>query len=300
MSGPLRIAVVGAGRMGRVHLDACARAAGVRAVAVVDPVAGVRAELARAGLAVHGTVEELLAAGGFDAALVAAPSDLHLALVSQLADAGLAILCEKPIGVRADDAREAAAQVGRAGVVLQVGYWRRFVPALVELRRRILAGELGPVSLVSCYQWDERPPSGDFEARSGGIAIDMGVHEFDQLRWLTGQEVEAVAAAGGAETAAALATMSGGTIGFVSLGRRFPQPDSCWAEAIGPLGHVRTPFMWGAEGEAVFRAAIAAQLEAFAAALPAGRPGGAGGEDAIAALEAAERAAAVLTRARTP
>src|SRR6202011_3950340 len=84
----------------------------------------------------------------------------------------------------------------------------------------------------------------------------------------------------------------------ISLGRRFPQADSCWLEVFGTDGYERVEFMWGAEGDQVFRAAIAAQLEAFAGAVRGGDPVGATGQDAIAALTAAELAAEALADGR--
>jgi myo-inositol 2-dehydrogenase/D-chiro-inositol 1-dehydrogenase len=304
MSEIVRLALVGAGRMGRVHLQAAERARGVDVTAVVDPVDAARAALAATGMRTHPSVEELLAAGGFDAAVVAAPSELHVELVRVLATKGFPVLCEKPCGLSAEDVRAAAEAADAAGTLLQVGYWRRFVPALGRLRARIGDGGLGEVSFVSSYQWDEHPPSAAFRATSGGIVLDMGVHEFDQLRWLTGQEIgrleaAAVVASDGAESAGFIAELSGGAIGVASLGQRFGLPDSCWVEVIGTRGHAREPFMWGAEGERVFLDAIAAQLEAFARAIGSGSTGPAAtAEDAIAALEAAERAAEALAGAR--
>jgi myo-inositol 2-dehydrogenase/D-chiro-inositol 1-dehydrogenase len=292
--------------MGRVHLEALACSDAVAPVAVVEPVEELRAAATAAGLAGYADLDAALTAGGFDAVLVVAPSDLHAELVERIAAAGLPILCEKPCGVTAAEARAAAAAAERAGVPLQIGYWRRFVPELMELRARIGAGDLGAVSLVSCWQWDRDPPSPAFRARSGGIAVDMGVHELDQLRWLTGQEIEDIVAVPGPpgptpedpDHAGVLARLSGGTIGMIALGRRFPILDSCWAEVIGTDDHVRVPFMWGAEGDRAFRAALRAQAEAFAAAVRHGAPPpGAGGEDAARALEAAERVSAALAQA---
>jgi myo-inositol 2-dehydrogenase/D-chiro-inositol 1-dehydrogenase len=292
----LPLAIVGGGRMGRLHLRACRHAPGVRPVAVVDPDPAARDALAGDGVAALASVEEMLAAAAPRAALVAAPSDQHRDLVAALTGAGLPVLCEKPCGVTAADVREAAATAERSGVLLQVGYWRRFVPALARLRERIAAGELGAVSLIACNQWDEHPPPEEFRLHSGGIAVDMGVHELDQLRWLTGQEIERVTALAGdleggpedPDTAAALVALSGGTLGVATLGRRFGQPDSCWLEALGSGGYAREQFMWAQDGERVFLAALAAQLEAFAAAVADGRPRGAGGADAVAAMTAAE------------
>jgi myo-inositol 2-dehydrogenase / D-chiro-inositol 1-dehydrogenase len=299
----LRVAVVGAGRMGRLHLDACRRVPGMTAVAVVDPAARAREEAGRGEVSVYAAPDELLSAGGVDAVVIAAPSDLHRELVSVVARAGLPMLCEKPCGVTSADARAGASAAREAGVVLQIGYWRRFVPGLVELRARIAAGELGDISLVSCHQWDRNPPSQQFRAHSGGIIVDMGVHEFDQMRWLTGQEIERIVALpSGLATdlpedpdgAAVAIRLSAGTLGFASLGRRFPRPDSCWLEVIGTAGHVHDRFMWAEQGDRVFRDALDAQLAAFAAAVAGEGQRGAGGDDAVAALAAAEHATAAL------
>ena len=302
---PVRIALVGAGRMGRVHLRALGEAHSVTAVAVVDPVAAVRDELAATGLRVHADVDDLLEAGGFDAVLIAAPTDLHGDLVATFAAAQVPILCEKPCGVTAAETREATNAAAEAGVVLQIGYWRRFVPELAELRGRIRAGALGELSLVQCWQWDEQPPSPAFRARSGGILVDMGVHELDQIRWLTGQEVEEISAVassvtdgapvpGDPDTVQAQARLSAGAIATVSLGRTFPPGDSCWVEVMGTRGHARCEFMSGPDGDRVFLDALVAQLEAFAVAVRGGEQRGATGEDAVRAIDAAQRATAAL------
>ncbi|MGZ4482593.1 MAG: Gfo/Idh/MocA family protein [Gaiellales bacterium] len=299
----LRVAIVGAGRMGQLHLDACRRVPGMAAVAVVDPSERVRHELGQGELRVHADPHELLSAGGVDAVVIAAPSDLHRELVATFAGAVLPMLCEKPCGVSVDDARAGAATARRAGVCLQIGYWRRFVPGLVDLRARIAAGELGDISLVSCHQWDHDPPPAEFRAHSGGIAVDMGVHEFDQMRWLTGQDIERIVALpsqpdpdspGDPDSAVMAIRLSGGALGFASLGRRFPRPDSCWLEVVGTDGHVQDRFMWAERGDRVFRQALEAQLAAFAAAVADGCRRGADGDDAVAALAAAERATAAL------
>jgi myo-inositol 2-dehydrogenase/D-chiro-inositol 1-dehydrogenase len=302
---PVRIAVVGAGRMGRVHIEVLGQSRRARPVAVVDPVAAVRDAVAAGGLAAHATVEELLAAGGFDAVLIAAPTDLHASLVTTLAAARIPILCEKPCGTSTEEALVAARAVEAAGTLLQVGYWRRFVPELAALRERVARGELGEITLVASHQWDEHPQSAAFRAHSGGIAVDMGVHEFDQVRWLLGQEFEKVAAmpagAAGADagpadpdSAVVLARLSGGTAASITLGRHFGQQDSCWFEIFGRDGYERCAFMWGADGERAFLAALAAQADAFADAVRGGERRGAGAADAVAALTTAGRVAEAL------
>jgi myo-inositol 2-dehydrogenase / D-chiro-inositol 1-dehydrogenase len=298
---PVRVAVIGAGRMGRTHLRALARARGVNAAAAVDPVDAIRRELEREGVRAWPSVDELLDAGGFDAVLIAAPTDLHLELVTRFAGAGLSILCEKPCGLHADETSRAVRAAADANVLLQVGYWRRFVPALVAIRDRLAAGAYGVPMLVSCWQWDAEPPAASFRERSGGILHDMGVHEFDQLRWLTGREIDdvsAFAAAPDADSATALVRLDDGTAAVVSLGRVFPHGDCCWLELMGTRGHVRERFMWGDDGAGVFEDALVAQAEAFADTVRGEPPRGAAGEDAIRAIDAADRAARSLSAAR--
>jgi myo-inositol 2-dehydrogenase/D-chiro-inositol 1-dehydrogenase len=292
---PLRVAVVGAGRMGRVHLQALALTERLVATAIVDPDPAAR----DLGLTQFTDADALLAAGGFDAALIAAPTKLHLELVRRFAAAAVPVLCEKPCGLTAEDAGAAAAAAEAAGTVLQIGYWRRFVPALRELRARLASGSLGEPMLVICHQWDEDPPAPGFREHSGGIAIDMAVHEIDQARWLLGQEFGDVSAAGATDddpdTAVAVGRLSGGALATLTLGCRFPAGDSCWAELFATGGYERVEFMSGATAQQAFVSALAAQAEGFADTVAGGERAGAGGDDAVAALRVAEQIAAALS-----
>ena len=299
-----KLGLAGAGRMGRNHLRAIAASDEVRITAVAEPVESARAALAEAetDLALYPDLDSMLSAGGFDAVLVCVPSDFHLATVKRLVTAGMPILCEKPVGVTAADAREAAELTSRAGLPFQIGFWRRFVPSLKQLRERIAAGELGGIYLVACFQWDGQPPGAYFRTHSGGIFIDMGVHEFDQARWLTGQEfgdisslfcgVAAEPWPGDPESAQAMAELSGGTTALVSLGRRYPLGDVCKVEVYGTKDAEECRFLWPPTADESFFGALRLQAESFARHVRGGPLEGAGGQDAAAALETAERAAA--------
>jgi myo-inositol 2-dehydrogenase/D-chiro-inositol 1-dehydrogenase len=291
--------------MGQTHLRALHASTRARVVAIAEPAAGTRATLDAPGVTIHSGLDAMLDAGGLDGVLVAAPSDRHLAAVERLAAAGLPILCEKPCGVTAEQARAAARIATRSGIKLQVAYWRRFVPALRDLRYRMLNGDMGGLYFVACHQWDGAPPPVSFRARSGGIFIDMGVHEFDQLRWLTGQEITALHTVasnvpgedkvpGDAESAQALCALSAGSAGLVALGRRFPAGDICRVEVFGTSGAEDCRFLGPPDGDAVFLHALCAQAEGFID-LVDGKPAqGATAEDAVAALTAAEQASRVL------
>ena len=297
--------LVGAGRMGRTHMRALADSDVLRVVAVADPLERARAAVEAPGIAVHADLAGMLGAGGLDGVLIASSSDMHLAGIGELAAAGIPILCEKPCGLTSRQGQEAAGLAAAAKVPLQVAYWRRFVPSLRKLKTRIVAGELGDLYLAACYQWDEQPPAPSFRTRSGGIFMDMAVHEFDQIRWLSGQEIEglhAVAARtlsdppvpGDAESAQVLCALSGGATGLVSLGRRFPLGDVCKVEVFGTMNAEECRFLWPPSADQAFLEALRLQAESFVRWVGGAAAEGASALDAVAALEAAERASRIF------
>jgi myo-inositol 2-dehydrogenase/D-chiro-inositol 1-dehydrogenase len=306
---PFNLGLIGAGRMGQNHLKAIAGSELVRITAIAEPVEATRTGLASQGARLYPDVDSMLEAGGLDGVLVCAPSDHHLETVRRLVAAGLPILCEKPLGITASEAREAAKLAANASLPLQIGFWRRFVPMLRRLKERIAAGELGSIYAIACFQWDGQPPGAYFRTHSGGIFVDMGVHEFDQARWLSGQEfgpstslASGIAAEpwpGDPESAHALAELSGGTTALISLGRRFPLGDVCKVEVFGTKDWVDCRFLWPPDADETFFEALRVQAESFARHARGEPREGAGGEDAAAALEAAERSASGFAKAGT-
>ena len=300
---PFRLGLVGAGRMGRTHLRALAGSEQVAVTAIAEMSAAARAAVSAPGVTLHASTAEMLETAALDGVLIAAPTDQHGAIIAEVAAHGLPVLCEKPCGLTAAAARASARAAAVAGVPLQVAYWRRFVPGLQRLHDQIAAGELGTIHLITCYQWDEQPPPAAFRAHSGGIAIDMGVHEFDQLRWLTGQDISRLAtvASGPApegiadvDGAQVIATLSGGATGFVSLGRYYPAGDAVWAEVFGTRGAERCDVIDPAEGERAQLQALRRQAESFAGFARGAPCAGATADDAIAALAAAEQVTAAI------
>src|ERR1700678_3532647 len=296
-SGPeFRIGIIGAGRMGRTHLTTTTGSPLVTVAGVVEPDARNR-ELV-SGVPVFATLDDLLAATAIDGALIAAPTDRHVAVLGQVMAAGIPVLCEKPCGLTVAQASENAYLAEQTGLVLQVAYWRRFVPDLVALRKRILDGELGEILAVNCSQWDQAPPSEAFRTSSGGIYADMGVHEFDQIRWLTGQDFLSVHAAeagaqdGDPDCAQLVAELDGGSTAMISLGRWYPAGDSVKVEVYGTKGAAQSWFLHPVGGEAVFHQALRLQVEDFAALVRSGAGSGARAADAVAALKIAELARA--------
>jgi myo-inositol 2-dehydrogenase/D-chiro-inositol 1-dehydrogenase len=293
-----RLGLVGAGRMGRNHLEAIKDSARISLAAVTEPRDDVRLALAGEGYEVFVTLEEMLDETELDGVVVAVPTGHHLALVRQLMAAGMAVLCEKPCGINVGEAQECARSAAEADCLLQVAYWRRFVPGLQALRDAIGSGALGEILAVNCYQWDATPPPIQFRDASGGIFLDMGVHEFDQVRWLTGQEFttlkavssELAASAGDPDCGQLVAKLDGGTTAVVSLGRWHPDGDSCKVEVFGTSGSESVWFLRPDGGDAVFRNALRLQAEDFARAVAGAPGGGATVDDAVVALSVASRA----------
>ncbi len=282
----------------------------VAIVAVAEPVDALRdAAVAEFDVIGHATLDEMLASDGIDGVLIVTPSDSHVEVITQVAAAGLPILCEKPCGVNAEDTRRAQSIVRDAGVALQIGYWRRFVPSLELLREGIESGHFGDVLTLSCLQWDGEPPSSAFRARSGGVFIDMGVHEFDQARWLTGSDFTTMSAfaspaisdpdvSDDPDSAQVLCDTTSGATVLVSLGRHYSGGDMASVEVFGSKDHVLSVFLDPDDGERAQLEALVRQARSFAEYATGGPCRGASVEDAIAALDAAGRAAAQLAERR--
>jgi myo-inositol 2-dehydrogenase/D-chiro-inositol 1-dehydrogenase len=285
-----------------MHLQALTDSEALQIVTIVEPseAARVAAAAIDSRPTVYAELDQALDAGGFEGVMIVAPTPLHSRLVAACAARGLPILCEKPCGRSIAEIDAASTAVADAGVMLQIGYWRRFVPELVALRDRAHSGEFGDILQVVCFQWDGEPPGDAFRAASGGIVVDMGVHELDQIRWLTGSDLRdsaCVAAAGPVQGDVDCATVTleleRGGVAVVSLGRYFPHGDVVWLELMGTRDHARVEILWG-EGK-TWHAALRAQAEDFARCVSTGEPShGATAADARRALELAANVQALI------
>jgi scyllo-inositol 2-dehydrogenase (NAD+) len=191
---PLRVGLVGAGRAGAVHAGNLAEY-GPRAevAAVVDERPDAAEALAgRFGAAAHANLEKALDA--VDAVVISAPTFAHRDLAVRAAGAGKHVFCEKPMALTVAECDEMIAAAEATGVVLQIGFMRRFQPEFMEARRRIEAGEIGePMVIKSLTRGPGLPPpwAWDIE-RSNGMLAEVNSHDFDCVRWLAGAEIERV------------------------------------------------------------------------------------------------------------
>jgi myo-inositol 2-dehydrogenase/D-chiro-inositol 1-dehydrogenase len=193
--GILHIGVIGAGRIGALHAHNLRQLPTVDEVSISDSdEARVRGLADSIDVGIAQTVPELLER--VDGVVVATPTAAHARLTLAAVEAGVPVLCEKPISLDLATTDQVLATVARAGVALQVGFQRRFDPAFVEARRRVAAGDLGRVYLARMAAHDAEPPPESYLPASGGIFLDLHIHDFDAVRWLTGQDIVEVYADG--------------------------------------------------------------------------------------------------------
>jgi inositol 2-dehydrogenase len=252
MSERIRVALIGAGPMGRHHCRTLASNPDVQLVAVADlngEAARAAASLSPGALATDD--RSLFADPSIRAIVVTTPNDTHAALIRDAANAGKHVFCEKPLARDLASADEALAAVATAGVKLQLGFQRRFDPAYRRARATIADGELGAVELVMSTTRDPAPPSVDYMRQSGGLFTDTLIHDVDSVRYLTGQEIVAASTAAAAlflppdgrgegfvDTAITTLRLQSGALAVVTNTLRAAYGYEVAAEVLGERGKV--------------------------------------------------------------
>ena len=191
----LNIGVIGAGRIGKLHANNLVnRIPRANLVAVSDVYLQGAQELAES-LGVKDAYQDyhdILNRKDIDAVLICAPTDMHSPISIEAARAGKHIFCEKPIDHDLGKIQEVLDEVKKAGVKYQVGFNRRFDRNFKKVRERVQNGDIGEVHIVKVTSRDPAPPPAEYVKSSGGIFMDMTIHDFDMVRYLTGSEVEEV------------------------------------------------------------------------------------------------------------
>jgi myo-inositol 2-dehydrogenase/D-chiro-inositol 1-dehydrogenase len=207
MKEKMNVGVIGTGRIGRLHAENLVyRIPGANLVAVSD-IFVEAAEKVAADLGVAVAYQDhrrILEDKTIDAVLICSSTDTHAQLIEEAAGAGKQIFCEKPIALDLDKIDRALAAVDRAGVKLQIGFNRRFDPNFKRVQEAVAAGEIGEPHILRITSRDPEPPPIEYVKVSGGIFLDMTIHDFDMARFLIGSEVEEIYAAGGVMVDAAI------------------------------------------------------------------------------------------------
>lgn len=317
MSDEIRLAVIGAGRIGIVHAENLAhRVRGARLVAVTtsDPDRASEARQRCNGVAVFPTLNALLAEAGLDAVVIASSTSAHTANVRTCAAAGLHIFCEKPLALNLPDCDAAIAAAEAAGVTLMVGHVRQFDAGYVEARRVIDAGEIGRPIVFRAIAGDQDPPPPSFAdpGVSGGLITDAGYHDLYLARWLMDDEVvrayaegealvdPAIGEVGDVDNAVVDFRFAGGGLGTLFVSRTTRYGHDVRVEVIGEEGAVHVGYLRETPVNVLTRSgvhhdvvpdtaaryadAFVAELQAFVDCVREGTPPPVTGEDSRAAL----------------
>ena len=249
----VNVGLIGAGRIGQLHAEnLVSRVAGAKLVIVSDAVEAAARQCAeRYGIATIATDEQaVLEHPGLDAVLICSPTDMHAQQIEAAAAAGKHIFCEKPISHSLTSIDRVLAAVERAGVVFQVGFNRRFDANYRRVRAAIGRGEIGQPQLLHIISRDPAPPPIEYIQRSGGLFLDMTIHDFDMARFLIGAEVEqvyaaagvmvdpAIGAAGDLDTALIVLEFTNGVIGTIDNSRRAVYGYDQRVEVLGSAGAI--------------------------------------------------------------
>ena len=325
---PLSLAVLGAGRIGKVHADAIAATPGARLVAVADAFETAANALAEAHGARVSTIDEILTASDIDAVVICTPTDTHADLIERFARAGKPIFCEKPIDLSLERVRQCLSVVDETATPLMIGFNRRFDPHFAALKRAIDEGRVGSVEQVVLTSRDPGLPHLDYLPRSGGLFRDMTIHDFDMARFLLGEEIESVVATasvlvdpkvgelGDVDTATILMRTPSGRQAVIVNSRRATYGYDQRIEVHGSGGMVSAENQHEASvtiatGEGYTRpplqnffmtryaAAYRAEIGAFLKALDEGSAMSPSGKDGLAALALAEAATLSVAEKRS-
>lgn len=231
----LKIGVIGAGRIGKVHVATLVQSVPEAEVVVVADVNIDSAkELAtQFGIPfVSDKHSDVINHKDVQAVVICSPTDTHAAYIVEAARAGKHIFCEKPVDLSLDVIQNAIDEVEKAGVKLMVGFNRRFDPNFKKVRDMVVAGKIGAPSILKITSRDPAPPPAQYVAVSGGMFLDMTIHDFDMARYIVGSEVTevyvkaavlvdpAIGEAGDVDTAVITLTFANGALGVIDNSRK--------------------------------------------------------------------------------
>src|SRR3954454_5323651 len=321
----LHLGLIGVGRIGAFHLRTLAALDGVAAITVADVDAVRAADAAGAAGAAVAPSADALVEAGVDALLIATPTAAHAPLLLLAAQAGLPAFCEKPVALELPALDAVIDEVERAGILVQIGFQRRFDAGYRAARDAVAAGALGTLLAVRAATHDPAPPPEAYIAASGGIFRDLHIHDLDAIRFVTGREIVEVSADvavrqaawfarhDDVDVAAAVLRLDDGTLAIVSGTRHDPLGYDVRLEVFGTIDSIavgvdaRSPYR-SVEPNAPappepgyanfldrFGAAYRAELEQFVERVRDGGPSPctlADGRAALAAALAADRSRA--------
>ncbi len=310
------VGIIGGGRIGKLHAENIRYAIPEARIKTIADVAPEKVEGWAKDLGVEKVTRdhrEVMDDREIGAVLVCSSTDTHADMVVAAAEKGKHVFCEKPVDLSVSKVKRALAAVEKAGVKLQIGFNRRFDHNFRRIRELVQSGAVGVPHLIRVTSRDPAPPPPEYVKGSGGIFIDMMIHDFDMVRYLSGSEVvevyaqgavlidPAIGEAGDVDTALVTLTFANGALGVIDNSRKATYGYDQRAEVFGSLGSAAssndtssTVFL--SDGDGVrgdkplyfflerYRQAFVDELKEFFAALVEDRPTLVTGADGLAPL----------------
>jgi myo-inositol 2-dehydrogenase/D-chiro-inositol 1-dehydrogenase len=233
-AAPLHVGMIGVGRIGFFHARTLLALEGVSSLTLADSDLGRASDVAAELGVMAAESPESLVESGVDALVIATATPAHAPMLGLAAAAGLPAFCEKPVALELAVLDDALTAVQRAGILVQIGFQRRFDAGYRAARDAVASGALGTLLVLRAATHDAAPPPEEYIATSGGIFRDLHIHDFDAIRHVTGQEIVEVYAEGAVretawferqddvDTAVAIMRLSGGALAILSGTRHDP------------------------------------------------------------------------------
>jgi len=306
---PITVGILGAGRIGQVHGNNLLRMPGIELKAVTDPFVDFET-WPPAPVATAKGPELIFEDDEIEAVLICTPTPTHAEFTERAARVGKHVFCEKPVDLDPERIRRTLATVSECRVKLQVGFNRRFDPTFARVRKAVADGDVGEIQLVRITSRDPEAPPAEYVRTSGGIFLDMTIHDFDMVRFLTGSEVKevyatgavlidpAIGVAGDVDTAVTTLKMANGAIAVIENSRQAVYGYDQRVEVFGSEGSAEavnetanrvtvsttagvrsdTPLYFFLER---YQASFVAELESFFACMREDEPTPVGGADGL-------------------
>lgn len=250
----LTVGVVGAGRIGKLHVENMVHLPYINVKTISDPMIQQVQDWGK-DLGIPNLVtdpEEMMNDGDIDAVFICSPTDTHVEMIEKAAMAGKHIFCEKPISFSDEETLRAYKIVQEQGVKVQIGFNRRFDKNYAKVKQYTENKQIGDLHILKITSRDPEPPSLDYVKHSGGIFMDMSIHDFDMARFVSGQEVTEVFVLGAAlvnpqittvgdiDTALISLKFADGSVGLIDNSREAVYGYDQRIEAFGTKGAVES------------------------------------------------------------
>lgn len=231
----LNVGIIGAGRIGSLHAKSIAYSVPTAKVLGITDVFVENAQKVAKELnisKIYKDYKEMLADSEIDAVLICSSTDTHADIAIEAAQTGKHIFCEKPVDLTPEKVRAVIEAQKKAGVKLQVGFNRRFDHNFAKVKSMVEDGEIGDVHIIKITSRDPAPPPAEYSAVSGGMFLDMTIHDFDMARFLSGSEITevyanatclvdtAIGEAGDVDTAIISLKFDNGAVGVIDNSRK--------------------------------------------------------------------------------